>query len=153
MRTLSALAVFGFFLTTAGCGSDDGPRTPTAPVRPPVPEPTPSPPDPPTFPERMQLRFDGVFYAPGSVIELTPGAAVQIQVEAHPPTFYQSPDWIAFTPDWAAFTVETDAPPSVLRVGRWIERREVESNLPDTGESETRSVSIGMVERAMVESG
>ena len=158
MRTRSALAVLGFLLVSAGCGSDDGPGPPTAPPPPsppPVPGPTPPPPpDLPRPPESIMLRPDGVFYAPHQVIELTPGAAVQIEVVAYPRTVYlNEPAHFAPAPDWAAFTVETDAPPSVLQVRRWIERREVEGYSSDTGEMETRTVRVGIVELQAIEVG
>ena len=155
MRMRPAAAAVGFLLLTGGCGSEDGahvPTAPPAPAPPPAPEPTPPPPGPPP-PDRVMLRPGGVFYAPHQVTELTPGASVQIEVTAHPPTFYLTPDWIARTPDWASFTVETDAPPGVLRVRRWIERREVEHLLSDTDELTTRSVAVGVVELHAIELG
>ncbi len=157
MRMRPAAAVFGVLLLTGGCGSEDGAHIPTAPptpAPPPAPESPPPPPTgPPPPPDRVMLRPGGVFYAPHQVTELTPGASVQIEVTARPPTFYLSPDWIARTPDWANFSVETDAPPGVLRVRRWIERREVELLPSDTDELETRSVAVGVVELHAIESG
>ena len=154
MRKRSALAALGFLLMTGGCGSGDSPRTPTAPpppAPPPAPGPTPPPPPGPPPSGRIMLRPDGVFYAPYWVTELIPGTTVQIELLAHPPTIYRYPDWIARTPDWANFTVETDAPPSVLRVRRWIQRREVERSASDT--EETPYVAVGIVEIRAVEAG
>ena len=81
MRTAPALALLGFLLATAGCGSDDGPPTPTAPPR--VTFPASPPP-----PERLLVRLDGVFYAPGSVIELSPGNPIEIEVLVYPNTSF-----------------------------------------------------------------
>lgn len=97
----------------------------------------------------MVIRPDGVFYAPHQVVDLTPGASVQIEVVSRPPVVYRT-DLIAITPQWAGFTVETDAPPSVLRIRRWIQRREEQHHLPD-GEEETFFVPFGVVELRAIE--
>lgn len=153
MRTRLVPAVLGILLATGGCGSGDSARTPTAPS-PPATGPTPPPPGPPPPPvDRIKLRPDGVFYAPNRVTELIPGMAVQIELMAYPQTIYRYPDWIARTPDWVNFTVETDAPPSVLRVRRWIERREIELPFLDTDETQTDSVAVGVVQIHAVDVG
>ena len=155
MRTRPALAVLGFLLASAGCGSDDGPRTPTAPSRAPVPEPTPPPPDLPIAPERRLLQLDGVFYAPGSVIELSPHNPIEIEVIAHPVPTWTIPNWLGPpAPNWAGFVVETDAPAEKLSIRRWIAWREVhETEHPDTGEPVRIGAQVGIIRLEALESG
>ena len=155
MRTRPALAVLGFLLASAGCGSDDGPRTPTAPSRAPVPEPTPPPPDLPIAPERRLLQLDGVFYAPGSVIELSPHNPIEIEVIAHPVPTWTIPNWLGPpAPNWAGFVVETDAPAEKLSIRRWIAWREVhETEHPDTGDPVRVGAQVGIIRLEALESG
>ena len=144
MRTAPALALLGFLLATAGCGSDDGPPTPTAPPR--VTFPASPPP-----PERLLVRLDGVFYAPGSVIELSPGNPIEIEVLVYPNTSFplEGP-----TPNWAGFVVETDAPAERLLIRRSIAWREVyEREDPETGDPTQVGVAVGIIRLEALESG
>ena len=145
MRTAPALALLGFLLATAGCGSDDGPPTPTTPPSRWVPQPSLPP------PERLLLRLDGVFYAPGSVIELSPGNPIEIEVLVYPNTSFplEGP-----TPNWAGFVVETDAPAERLSIRRWIAWREVyEREDPETGDPTQVGVAVGIIRLEALESG
>ena len=156
MRTRPALALLGCLLATAGCGSDDGPQTPTAPSRAPVPEPTPPPPDLPMGPsESFLLQLDGVFYAPGSVIELSPRNPIEIEVTAYPVTTWTTPTWLGPpVPNWAGFVVETDAPAEKLSIRRWIAWREFdETEHPDTGEPVRVGAQVGIIRLEALESG
>ena len=150
MRTWVALVVLGFLLATAGCGSDDGPPTPTAPPRGTIPEPIPPPPDPP-MPERLLLRLEGVFYAPASVIELSPGNPIEIEVFVYPDTSFP---FEAGTPNWAGFVVETDAPAEMLLIRQRITWREVvETEHPETGDPVRTGVAVGIIRLEALESG
>ena len=141
------LAVLACCLATAGCGSDDAP--PTATVPPPVPAPEAPPPLPPRPPPTFVLRFEGVLHAPGQVIELTPGAAVELEVGTYPPV-YRSAQW-GF-PDWGNFAVETDAPPESLSISHWIAWREVPWP-GDTGDDpSSHGVFVGIVRVEIPES-
>ena len=139
MRTAPALALLGFLLATAGCGS------PTAPPGRWIPEPSPPP------PERLLVRLDGVFYAPGSVIELSSGNPIEIEVLTYPKA---SVPLEAGTPNWAGFVVETDAPAERLLIRRSIAWREVyEREDPETGDPTQVGVAVGIIRLEALESG
>ncbi len=138
MRTAPALALLGFLLATAGCGSPTAPPRVTFPASPPP-------------PERLLVRLDGVFYAPGSVIELSPGNPIEIEVLVYPNTSFplEGP-----TPNWAGFVVETDAPAERLLIRRSIAWREVyEREDPETGDPTQVGVAVGIIRLEALESG
>ncbi len=104
MKPLSLATVIGCALAGAACG--DGSPAPTSP----------SPPG------RDQIRFDGVFYAPHQVLELQPGARIELHVVADPgyPSTGPTP------PQWTSFEVQTDAPPGLVSLSHEIRSRDVE---------------------------
>lgn len=104
MKPLSLAAVIGCAVAGAACG--DGSPAPTSP----------SPPG------RDQIRFDGVFYAPHQVLELQPGARIELHVVADPgyPSTGPTP------PQWTSFEVQTDAPAGLVSLSHEIRSRDVE---------------------------
>ena len=102
-------------------------------------------------PERLLVRLDGVFYAPGSVIELSPGKPIEIEVRAHPTdSFSLEPR----TPNWASFVVETDASAERLSIRHWIAWREFsEAEHPESGDLVRVGSSVGIIRLEAVESG
>ena len=104
MKPLSLAAVIGCAVAGAACG--DGSPAPTSP----------SPPG------RERIRFDGVFYAPHQILELEPGARIELHVVADPgyPSTGPAP------PQWTSFEVQTDAPPGLVSLSHEIRSRDVE---------------------------
>ena len=102
-------------------------------------------------PERLLVRLDGVFYAPGSVIELSSGNPIEIEVLVYPNTSFplEGP-----TPNWAGFVVDTDAPAEKLSIRRWIAWREFdETEHPETGDPARVGVAVGIIRLEALESG
>ena len=104
MKPLSLAAVIGCAVAGAACG--DGSPAPMSP----------SPPG------RERIRFDGVFYAPHQVLELQPGARIELHVVADP----EYPSTGPTPPQWTSFEVQTDAPPGLVSLSREIRSRDVE---------------------------
>lgn len=131
MRYLRLAAVIGCAVAGAACGAGDDSPAPTAP---------PPPPDFRASPGRERIRFDGVFYAPHQVLELQPGARVELQVVADPghPSLGPTP------PQWTSFVVKTDAPPELLTLSHEIQSRDVEVTGP-IDESLTAQEYFGVV--------
>ena len=132
MKTLLLAAVLGCVVAGATCGSGDGP--PTAP-------PPPSdlfrlPSDGPAL-----VRFDGVLYAPHRLVELRPGARMELRVVADP----GNPSTGPTPPPWTSFVVETDAPPELISLSREVRSRDVEILLEPSGESLTAQEYFGVV--------
>ena len=116
MRNLRLASVIGCVVAGAACG--DG--SPAAPSPSDLLRPSREP---------MQIRFDGVFYVPHQVIELRPGALVELHVVAEP----EEPS-IGLPPPWTSFVVETDAPPDFVSLSREIRSRDVEVTLEPGGD-------------------
>ena len=131
MKTLLLAAVLGWVVTGAACGSGDGPPT------------APSPSDLFRRPSGgpALVRFDGVLYAPHQIIELRPGARMELQVVADPGYSSTEP----MPPQWTSFVVQTDAPPELVSVSREIRSRDVEIFGNPTGESVTGQEYFGVV--------
>ena len=131
MKSLPLATVIGCVAVGAACGAGDDPPAPTAPP-------------PPDFrqgpPGRERIRFDGVFYAPHQILELQPGARVELHVVADPghPSIETTP------PQWTSFRVRTDAPPELLSVSQEIQSRDVEVIGP-MDESLTAQTYFGVV--------
>ena len=131
MRSLPFAGVIGC-VVAAACG--DGSPAPTAP----------SPGDLIRMSDRpAQIRFDGVFYMPHQIIELRPGARVELHVvddRVHPST---GPT----PPQWTSFVVQTDAPPELVSLSHEIRSRDIEvENIGPTGvESLTAQEYFGVV--------
>lgn len=106
MKPLSLAAVIGCAVAGAACGVGDGSPAPTSP----------------SSPARERIRFDGVFYAPHQILELQPGARVELRVVADPgyPSIGPTP------PQWTSFAVQTDAPPRLVSLSHEIRSRDVE---------------------------
>ena len=131
MKPLSLAAVIGCLVAGAACGAGEDSPAPTAPAPPPDLRPAPG---------RERIRFDGVFYAPHQILELQPGARVELRVVADPghPSIEPTP------PQWTSFVVRTDAPPELLSVSHEIRSRDVEVIGP-MDESLTAQTYFGVV--------
>jgi len=139
VKPLSLTAVICCVVAGAACGAGDGSPAPTAP---PAPDLRQAPPG------QERIRFDGVFYAPHQVLELRPGAGVELRVVADPgyPSIGPTP------PQWTSFVVQTDAPPALLSLSREVRSRDVETIGP-TGESLTAQEYFGIVRIEVREPG
>ena len=113
MKPQSLAAVIGCLVAGAACGAGDDAPAPTAP---------PPPPDLRPAPGRERIRFDGVFYVPHQILELQPGARVELRVVADPghPSIETTP------PQWTSFVLRTDAPPELLSLSHEIRSRDIE---------------------------
>ena len=128
-------AVIGWIVTGAACGAGDG--SPAVPPRPPTPPPDfGRPSDGPVL-----VRLDGVFYAPHQLIELRPGARMELQVVADP----LNPSTGPTPPQWTSFVVKTNAPPELVSLSSEVRSRDVEIILEPTEESLTAQEYFGVV--------
>lgn len=133
MRSLPLVAVVGSVVAGAACGAGD--EVPTAPPASPDLRPAP--------PGLERIRFDGVLYAPHQILELRPGARVELRVVADP----GHPSTRLTPPEWTSFVVETDAPPELVSLSREVRSRDVEIEIvgPMGEESRTAQDYFGVV--------
>ncbi len=136
MRHLPLAAAMGCTMALAACDPGDGLPPPTAPL-------PPSPDYGQLGEGPVQVRFDGVFYAPHQVLEFRPGARIELRVVAEP----RNPSIGPTPPQWTSFVIQTDAPPALLSLSREIRSRDVEVEvIGSTEESVTAQAYVGIVE-------
>ena len=129
MKTPLFAAVIGSMVAGAACG--DGAPASTAPP----------PPDLRAPPGVERIRFDGVFYAPYQILELRPGAPMELQVVADPGNLSTR----ATPPQWTSFVVKTNAPPELVSLSSEVRSRDREIIREPSGESLTAQEYFGIV--------